>query len=87
MVAVTVACPDGKEKELKCKKFLIAISNLTFGVYLIHIVVLYYPLNVFEKFSSPIIQLLFNFTFTGAVSFVLVYVISKIPFVKKLIKS
>jgi len=71
----------------KHPKLIVNISNLTFGVYIIHVMVLYIFSNLlpYSKYSGIYIVVLF--VSVTVVSFLVSYIISKIPILKKLIKA
>ena len=76
-------------KKLKLKdttiKLLSILSKLTFGVYLIHILVLYY-ISRYVMISNVLIECIVVFILTVIISFVISFILSKIAYVKKLIK-
>jgi len=73
-------------KENVAKK-IVGLSKLTFGVYIIHVMVLYIFSNLlpYSKYSGIYIVVLF--VSVTVVSFLVSYIISKIPILKKLIKA
>ncbi len=72
---------------MKSAKPLVGLSKLTFGVYLIHVAVL----NLVESFTKALhsapVEICVNFLLTTAISFGIIFILSKIPGVKKLIKG
>lgn len=77
-----------KKKDLsKHKKLLTAQSGLTFGVYLIHCIFI----SVFERLSTNLtatpLKILIIFTGTAICSFASVFIISKIPLIRKLVRG
>lgn len=76
-------------KRLKLKettiKLLSILSKLTFGVYLIHILVLYY-ISKYVIISHVLIECIVIFILTVVISFVISFILSKIGYLKKLIK-
>lgn len=72
----------------KAEGFVILLSKLSFGVYIIH------PMfnalvgdRLLINQTNPIIHIPIRFVFVGVLSFVVAYLLSKIPFVKKLIRG
>ena len=66
------------------ERIVFSLSKLTFGVYALHVAVLS---MAFAIFSREIVCFLPVWLVTVVVSFVLSFVISKLPFVKKIIKA
>ncbi len=76
-----------KDKKFeKSKGVLVGISNLTFGVYLVHVIVLYFVRFYTVNFENVFEKIMVEFSATAIISFVVCFVLSKIPLVKKLIK-
>lgn len=73
-----------KEKTVKA---LANLSKLTFGVYMVHVIVL----NLFTKFfvygQNPALYVILQFAVAVISSFFISFIISKIPFLRKLIKA
>jgi len=76
-----------KKNEAPLSSFWIKISNLTFGVYLIHCIYLFIFKFISERFDSSVIGIIVTFTGSVLLSFITVFIISKIPVVKKLIRG
>lgn len=74
------------KNSLKYEKTLFTLSKLTFGVYLIHLLVLEFPRKLIN-INSIFLEIIIHFTITGLVSFLAVYIISKIPLIKKIVRS
>lgn len=70
----------------KTKGMLINLSNLTFGVYLIHVIVLYLVRLFTGDLGSTLIKIVIEFVGTTVVSFAVCFIMSKLPILKKLIK-
>ncbi len=70
----------------KTAKVLVDISNLVFSVYLVHAFVLDGFMKFFVYAGNPLLYILLEFLFVVFVSYIVSYVISKIPLVKKIIK-
>ncbi len=73
-------------KEKTAQK-LAACSKLTFGVYLVHVLLLYTFRKTFPYDASPVLYILICFVCVVSVSFLFAYAISKIPIVKKIIRG
>ncbi len=66
---------------------LAKLSKLTFGVYLVHIMLLTVFLRVFPYKGHPVLYIAAEFIGAVCISFFISYIMSKIPVVKKLIKA
>ena len=75
-----------KGKELKCEKAIIKLSGLTFGVYVVHVAIVI-VLTHFLKGQGLFIRILVEWVIAIVVSFVATWIISKIPFVKKVVRG
>ncbi len=76
-----------KNKDLKCEKLILKLSDLTFPVYLIHIFMLSLASFISVSCSfSPFVAIIFNFAFTVITSFVLSAILKKIPIINLLFK-
>ena len=65
------------------------LSQLTFGVYIIHVIILGAVAIIVPKvfgIRNVILLILLNFTITIILSFTAAFIMSKIPFIKKLVK-
>ncbi len=76
-----------KEKNIVLKPFWIKISNLTFGVYLIHCIYLFFFKMLFGGLSSSLLKIIIIFVGSVLLSFVTVFIMSKIPLLKKLVRG
>ena len=70
----------------KHKKIIVALSNMTFGVYVIHVAVLYFVGHYFIG-ASVFIRVPICFLVATFTSFGLSYILSKIPIIKVLVKG
>lgn len=71
----------------KCSGHLIAnLSNLAFGVYIIHIFVLHISNLIFNNVEITILSIVIKYIFVTSVSFFGSYILSKMPIFKKLIR-
>ena len=75
---------------LKLKKIIGILSNLTLGVYLVHIMVLsilyyYFPVDYYLKWDAAIAIPLIWIVAT-LISFIISFIMSKIPYVRILVK-
>jgi len=68
-------------------RILEKLSQLTFGVYIIHVIVLAIFKKILPYSSHCVIYLLGCFTVVICVSFLVSYILSKIPVLKKIIKA
>lgn len=66
--------------------YILTLSTLTFGVYLIHCVYLFVFKAITSKLSNAPIEIIITFICTAVFSFITAFVMSKIPFIKKLIR-
>lgn len=71
----------------KSKKLMLNLSSLTFGVYLIHCFAHIIIRNFTEDLSSGILRSLIDFVFAIVTSFIAIYGISKVPYLKKIIST
>lgn len=71
----------------KTNRIIVRLSKLTFGVYIIHVMVL----SVFDKLlpysGHSAIYILFCFIIVVSVSFIGSYIVSKIPILKNVIRA
>ena len=63
------------------------VSKITFGVYLVHILILDTFAKELPYKTNPLLYILIEFVAVTAVSFLVVFIISKIPLIKKIIKA
>lgn len=82
---VTKLCGDKKNNS----PILTDMSKLVFGVYIIHVVFLEAFLRFilpYEQFTlqNPILYIIIAFLFVGILSYLVVFVVSKIPYLKKI---
>lgn len=71
----------------KITKIVLSVSKISFGVYIIHVVILYVFVRVFKYTDNPLAYTIVMFLSVSGISLVISYVISKIPVIKKLIKA
>ena len=76
-----------ENKNLTLGIFWIKTSRLTFGVYLIHCIFLFALKIVCDRIDIVVFEILATFIACVVVSFVSVFIISKIPLVKKLVRE
>lgn len=72
---------------VKIKKVIEALSKLSFGVYITHVIILTVVAKILEFIENPFIYIIACFCSVVSVAFVGCFVVSKIPFVKKLIRA
>ena len=70
----------------KTENLLTGLSKLSFGVYIIHVLVLSVFTELFPYSEHCLLYILLCFGTVACGSFLCAYVMSKIPFIKKLIK-
>ena len=75
---------------MKLRKIIGILSNLTLGVYLVHIMVLsilyyYFPVDYYLKWDAAIAIPLIWIVAT-LISFIISFIMSKIPYVRILVK-
>ena len=70
----------------KGKKYVVALSKLTFGSYIVHILVLTAFETLFPYKNMPALYILVSTVTVVSVSFLISYVLSKIPVLRKIIK-
>ncbi len=71
----------------KTAKVLTILSKLTFGVYIIHAMVLQIYIKLFPYENNPLLYIVVCFVIVLSISVVATFIISKIPVIKKLIRS
>lgn len=80
-----------QNRESRWMRIIACMSQLSFGVYMIHPLVLFAVVKLSKSVlripQSFCVSLLFEFSATLVVSFALAYCISRIPILKKLIKA
>lgn len=76
-----------KIENSKFAKAVITTSKLTFGVYIVHIFFWKSISNALFGLVHPILFLIITFLSTAILSFVFCYLISKMPYVKKIIRG
>lgn len=76
-----------KQKAYRSNRFVLTLSKLTFGVYLIHPVFLFAFKTVCKPIGSSPVEMIVIFLGAAAASFASVFVISRLPVVKKLIRA
>ena len=72
---------------LPVNRFILKLSNLTFGVYLIHPVFLFGFKIICNKMNCSLFEIFVIFFGAVIASFISVYILSKIPVLKKLIRG
>lgn len=75
------------QKQYTLNAFWIKISNFTFGAYLIHCIYLFALKLLCRGIQPAIVQILVTFVCSTLLSFVTVFVMSKIPYIKKLVRA
>lgn len=73
-------------ENVKRPELVVTLANLSFGVYLVHDFFLQLSYCISDKFSYPLAKIVFDFLFTATISFLVAFLLSKIPFIKKSIK-
>lgn len=73
-------------KEKNAKK-LVLFSKLTFGVYIIHVLVLSIFTKIFPYSNYCVLYIVLRFAIVVCISFFISYIISKIPMLKRIIKA
>ena len=76
-----------KDKDIKHKNALVKISTTTFGIYIIHDITLRFVDALTLGLENFFLRLMLNYLLTLGISFICMYIISKIPIIKKLIKG
>ncbi len=71
----------------KTAKIIVTLSKLTFGVYIIHVMILTLIVKLLPYKQNSLLYIVLTFVAVVVFSFAGSYIISKIPFVKKLIKA
>lgn len=71
----------------KTGKLVVTLSNLTFGVYLIHCFGLIFIRYFTEDIPSGMLRLAIEFPFALVFSFGVTYIISKIPYLKRMVST
>lgn len=91
-VALFIACKNYFSKKIqnitdKTRNVLIKLSNLTFGVYLVHASILSLLTSIIKHLSihSFILEIIILYVGTIILSFIICYIISKIKYLNKLI--
>ncbi len=73
-------------KYLRENRFITLLSKLSFGVYAAHFLLLELALTLFGSISVIPIKIVVYFVFISAASFIVSYVLSLIPFVRKIVR-
>ena len=80
-----------RNKKLNLKEksahILAHLSKLTFGVYIVHILILTVCQKCFRYSGNPLLYVIVLFLMVTFLSFLITYILSKIPVVKELIKA
>lgn len=71
----------------KNAKILATLSKLAFGAYIIHMLILTIFFNVFPYSNHCVLYIIISFVVASCISFLISYIISKIPVLKKIIKT
>ena len=71
----------------KTAKNIVALSKLTFGVYIIHMIFMCLSVKVFPYDGCSAMYIVVRFVIVAFASFFSSYIISKIPLLKKIIKA
>lgn len=71
----------------KFKKLVNQTSRLTFGVYIIHVLVLKAYELIFPYSVRPTLYMIMELLVATTITFIVVFIMSKIPYVKKLIRG
>lgn len=73
-------------REVRCSGLLTKLSGLVFGVYLVHVMILYVGSLLFTFGPAPV-QILLRWLFTAAVTYPVCFGLSKIPGIRQIIRS
>ena len=90
-VALFIACKNYFSKKIQnitdtTRSVLIKLSNLTFGVYLVHASILSLLTSIIKHLSIHfILEIIILYVGTIILSFIICYIISKIKYLNKLI--
>ena len=86
VMAIFIFLKDYAPK-IKAEKIIVFVSNLTFGVYLVHplILELMQNRNIHANMINPILGVPLIIVITFIMSLLLSWILSKIPFIKKLL--
>ena len=76
-----------KSKNIVLNKVWLKISSLTFGVYLIHCIYLFALKLICENIGFAILEIIIIFVSSIILSFLTAFVMSKIPFIKALVRG
>ena len=76
---------DFRNLRRRTVRFITKLSNLSFGIYVIHPAILKIISGFFDYGGEPVTYILLRFIITFVTSFVICWVVSKIPYIKKLI--
>lgn len=76
-----------KTEKIKAPKLLTALSSLTFGVYIVHIFIETSYRSLIPYSGTPLLYIIVMFIVITLISFLICYIISKIPYVKKIIRG
>ncbi len=69
----------------KIKKNIVNFSNLCFGIYVVHAVIIDVFHHVFPYSANPLAYILLSYITTVVITYIIALVMSKIPYVKKLV--
>lgn len=76
-----------ENKKITLNHFWVKLSKFTFGVYIVHCMYLFILKIIFGRLENSLIEIFSTFSGCIVLSFVTVFVISKIPMLKKLIRE
>ena len=76
-----------KNRQITLGKFSLKMSKLTFGVYLIHCIFLFALKMICENIENSLLAIFVIFVGGVGLSFVSVFVMSKIPLIKKMVRE
>lgn len=71
----------------RAAKILVQLSKLTFGAYIVHVLVLYVLAKFLPYNNQGVSFLIIRFIIVTFVSFAIAFIISKIPLIKKIIRA
>ncbi len=74
-------------KDIALNHVWISLSSLTFGVYLIHCIYLFAFKLICKRIGFALLEILIIFVGSTLLSFVTIFIMSKIPVIKKLIRG
>lgn len=72
-------------KSDKIKNYLSKIAGCSFGIYLIHIIIKYYEIKIFNINIYSWQWRIFGIISTYIISLVIIYLLKKLPIIKKIV--